>query len=122
MTVFQWLALMTLGVLVSRETIGLFRDFSGRRQALVRMGVWLSAAVAIARPGLVQSMAGAIGIGRGADVVLYLFVLGSLATTFYFYSRYVSLQRRLTQIVRHLAIREAEPLSSDSPPRSPEVP
>ncbi|MFO0944346.1 MAG: DUF2304 domain-containing protein [Planctomycetota bacterium] len=122
MTTFQWLALAILGMLVIRSAIGLFRDFTGRRQALVSMLVWLAAAGAIARPNLVQAMAGAIGIGRGADVVLYLFVLGSLATTFYFYSRYVALQRQVTQIIRHLAIHEAELLPSKNSPNTSSAP
>jgi hypothetical protein len=62
----------------------------------------------------VQQLATAIGIGRGADVVLYLFVLAFLATAFYFYSRTVQLQRQVTQLVRHIAIQEARRGTSDS--------
>jgi hypothetical protein len=74
---------------------------------VVRCLVWLAAAVGIAFPQLLTQIALALSIGRGADLVLYLSVLAFLATSFYFYSRCVSLQRQMTQLVRHLAVREA---------------
>jgi hypothetical protein len=69
--------------------------------------IWLAAAVAITRPDWVQEAAIWLGIGRGADVVLYLFVLAFLATTFLFYARQLRQQQEITQLVRHLALREA---------------
>jgi len=54
-----------------------------------------------------MQIATAVGIQRGTDLLLYVFVLGFLALTFYVYSRYVKLQRELTEVVRHVAVREA---------------
>ncbi len=62
--------------------------------------------MAIAQPLLITRLANAIGIGRGADVVLYLFVLAFLGTVFFFYSQQVRLQRDLTTLASHLALRE----------------
>jgi hypothetical protein len=107
MNLFQWLALCFLGVMVVWDLAYGLRAPVLRRGRLVRCSVWLAAAVAIARPALVQEVALAIGIGRGADVVLYVFVLAFLATAFYGYSRQVHLQRQVTELVRHLAIQEA---------------
>jgi len=39
------------------------------------VAVWLTALIAISDPELVTRFANALGIGRGADVVLYLFAL-----------------------------------------------
>jgi hypothetical protein len=107
MTLFQWIALSVLGALLLWELIRLWLGPVARGAWFVRFIVWLAAGVAIYEPGFVQIVAGAIGIGRGADVVLYLFVLAFLATSFYFYARSVRVQRQITQLVRHLAIQEA---------------
>jgi hypothetical protein len=107
LTLFQWIALSILSLLLVYEAVSLWRRPVARRAGLVRFLVWALAAVGIADPLLVSWVAQAIGIGRGADVVLYLFVLTFLAAAFYFYSRCVQLERQVTQLVRHLAIQEA---------------
>ena len=66
-----------------------------------------AAAIAIARPDLPQLAASTLGINRGADLVMYLLCLSFLVLSFYFYARYVRLQRQVTEVIRHLAIQEA---------------
>ena len=107
MSGFQILALVLLGGLLFRELVGLVRGTAGGRVRLVRCGVYAAAAVAILQPNLVQTAAEVLGIGRGADAVLYLFVLAFLWVSFSLYSAHLRLQRQLTQVVRHVAIREA---------------
>jgi small membrane protein len=107
MSGFQLVALIALGGLLVRELVGLVRGSPGGRVRLARCGVWSAAAVAILQPDLVQRAAELLGIGRGADAVLYLFVLAFLWVSFALYSSQLRLQRQLTQVVRHVAIREA---------------
>lgn len=107
MTPFQWIAVSCLSVLLIWEFAVFWRGRTSKQISLLRSLVWIAAAVTIVDPNIVQRLAVSIGIGRGADVILYLFVLAFLASSFYFYSRYVRLQRQMTQLVRHLAIREA---------------
>jgi small membrane protein len=64
--------------------------------------------VAIADPMITVRIARAIGIERGTDLVVYTFALAFLGTSFFFYSRLVRMQRQITELVRHIAIREAE--------------
>ncbi|HEV3259634.1 MAG TPA: DUF2304 domain-containing protein [Gemmataceae bacterium] len=107
MSPFQWLALSALGTLLLRELLSLRRWRVVRGPWLVRCLTWVSAAAAIVHPQFVQRLAEWIGVGRGADAVFYLVTLAFLLVSFYFYSRYVRLQRQMTQVVRHLAIQEA---------------
>jgi len=107
MSPFQWLALSGLGLLLLRELNSLRHWRVVRGPWLVRCLTWVSAAAAIVRPQFVQRLAEVIGVGRGADAVLYLVTLAFLFASFYFYSRYVRIQRQMTQVVRHLAIQEA---------------
>ena len=113
MTLFQDLALSALGALLLGEILTFGRG--GRGFKLIRCAGWLGAALAIAFPDVVSEIGALVGIGRGADLVMYLFILAFLGVTFYFYSRYVRLQRQLTEVVRHLALREARRGEETSP-------
>jgi hypothetical protein len=105
---FQWLTLPVLGLLLARDGFALFaRRPMFRRDRLIRCVVWAAAFVAILDPGLTSRAAQVIGVQRGTDLVLYVFVLAFLGTAFYFYSQSVRFHRQLTEVVRHLAITEA---------------
>jgi hypothetical protein len=117
MTPFQILALALLAGLLVLEAAGCWRDPVVRGFRVLRVLVWLAAAVAIGRPQLTQELADALGIGRGTDLVIYLFVLAFLGVSFYFYSRLVRMQRQITQMVRHTAIQEARPGEGVAEPR-----
>jgi hypothetical protein len=116
MTPFQYLSLSCLAALFVLEMAGFRRDPAGRGPRLLRALVWLAAGVAIAWPDLTQELAQVLHIGRGADLVFYLFVLAFLGAAFYFYSRLVRMQRQITQLVRHIAIQEAR--QGESEPRT----
>src|SRR4051794_21183018 len=115
MTPFQYISLPILALLFTRELVRGRRGAESYGPWLLRVGIWLSAAIAIADPDLVQFVAVKLGIGLGVNLVVYLFVLTSIGTSFYFYSRGVRMQRQITQLIRHLAIQEAK----HGPDRSP---
>ena len=108
MNTFQIVALPVLALLALRELLRLQRGTAAFKQWLVRTAVLAAALVAIAQPELTNRFAHAIGIGRGAVVVLYLFVLAFLFTSFAFYSRSVRLERQVTVLVGKLAQLEAQ--------------
>lgn len=107
MTRFQIVTEVVLGALVLGEAIAWVRGPWPQRFRVLRLLVWSAAALAIANPDAVQQLAGFLGIGRGADVVLYLFVLGFLGTSFFLYARCRRLEQRITLLVRHIALQEA---------------
>lgn len=108
MSVFQYLALSFLTLALLWELVEIWRRPVLGAAWFVRCLVWVAAGLAIASPDTVTQIANVIGIDRGADLVVYLFVLTFLAATFYFYARQVRLRRQLTQVVRHIAIWEAQ--------------
>jgi len=108
MTVFQLVFITILSGVILSEFWRLWRGAGNWRVGVVRLVIWIAAAAAIANPNLTQVIARFAGIDRGADLVSYLFAMSFLATSFYYYSRYVRLQRQVTEIVRHLAILEAK--------------
>ncbi len=107
MNAFQILSISVLAVVFLWELYAVKRGALTRRAWVLRSTILLAAAIAIADPDIVQRFAQLIGIGRGADVVLYLFVLFFIGTSFYFYSRCAQLQRQITALVRHVALEGA---------------
>ena len=109
MNEFQWLTVALLAALALFDlSRAIFRRPRFRIDLLVRAAVWTAGAVAIADPMITVRIARAIGIERGTDLIVYVFALAFLGTSFFFYSRLVRMQRQITELVRHLAIREAE--------------
>jgi small membrane protein len=89
---FHSLVLMTRGV--------------GWRTSGIRALLWFAAAMAVLRPQMTITIAQSVGIGRGTDLILYLFILGSLGAAFYFYGRVVKLENAITTLVRQAALRD----------------
>ena len=85
--------------------------YSQRRRApLVAYGVLILTAGGLAltiAPDFANRMAEFIGVGRGADLILYVFVLIALAAIFNLHLRLRAQHETLTEIVRALAIRDA---------------
>jgi hypothetical protein len=118
MSAFQLLTLAVIAGLLGRDFVTWSRSQASVRVRIIRCFIWVGTAIAIAIPGLVQTVAELLGIGRGADVVLYLSVLGFLWVAFFLYARCLRLERELTALTRHLAIRDATRLTRNGVERA----
>jgi small membrane protein len=110
LNIFQIIVVPIVAALLMNSVYSLRRGT--RLSRILGAAVWLAALVTVLRPETTMSLAKVLGIGRGADLILYVFVVSSLATAFYFYNRVVKLESALTVIVRHLAIKD--PMHSDA--------
>lgn len=109
MNVFQWLTVPPLAILAAIDLArALFQRPRFRGDRVLRAVIWTAGAVAIYDPMVTVRVAHAIGIERGTDLIVYVFALAFLGTSFFFYARTLRLQRQITELVRHLAIRDAE--------------
>ena len=108
MTLFQVSALTVVAVMCHATLAAFFRSGFVRRDALAWSFVWIVAGVAIAWPQLTASAARRLGIGRGADLVLYCAVVVMMVGFLMVYSRLRQVRRDLTLVVRHLALLEAD--------------
>ncbi len=80
---------------------------------LLWLMLWIGAAGVILFPNSTMVPAHLLGIGRGADLVLYVSVILILYLIFRIYVRLEKVDREITQIVRTVALREAGFGSSD---------
>jgi hypothetical protein len=88
--------------------------FRNRAHVGLRAGMRLAAilltgaAVAsVINPNLMQDVADEVGVTRGTDLVLYVFIVVFIATAIGTYFRFREQDRRLVEVVRASAIREA---------------
>lgn len=105
---FQVVALILLGLLlVLTITAAVFKKAT-RGEAAFWSLIWITAAVAIVRYEWTMVVARTLGIGRGADLLLYAAVGVMLVGFMMVYIRLRRLRREITLIVRHLALKEVQ--------------
>jgi len=109
--IFKILLVLVLG--------GMALYFAGFRRSVLKDKVYflgLTGAIVLLAlfPGLSQWMAEWLGIGRGVDLLLYCTSVVLLYALFLCYVRIKGLERKLTGIVRHMA------LHAPVPPEAPQ--
>ena len=104
---FQWVALTAIAGTIAWEFVPRRQTLSMRTRSL-RVAILAAAAVAIARPDDVTRLAHVFGIGRGADIVLYVLALAFVALSFYFYTQQLRLRRDLSALASQMALKEAK--------------
>jgi len=106
MTLFQWIFGTLCAVIALRYLIRMIQGDGSRLAAIFWGLLWAGAAVTIFRPGITAEIAAWMGIGRGADLVMYLGLLAGIGISRYFYSRLRRLENAFTELVRHIAINQ----------------
>ncbi len=103
------IVLIALALVIMFVTLN--RRSSQRSQAFKKVALVatvLLAISAIAAPGVVQRIAESLGIGRGADLVLYITTLALLYIAIDVYLRFQETDRRIAELARALALERAE--------------
>jgi len=68
----------------------------------------IGAGAVLAPEELLNDIAHAFGVGRGADLVTYVFEVGVAFLLLHYYTKFVELQRQLTELTREMAILRGE--------------
>lgn len=108
---YQPLIKVILLVGIVAVTVMLTRSTAGARHQAVRrlflVGFVILAAVAVLFPPLLTQVARAVGVGRGADLLLYGLTITFLGYVAASYRRMRELEQQNTILARHLALRAA---------------
>ena len=78
------------------------------RDRLVVIVLFLIGTAAVLSPGSTTQVAQVLGVGRGADLIFYLAIIGGLFTGILLYGKIAKLERAQTELVRALALKHAE--------------
>jgi len=102
MNTFQW---FSIPICVGLAIVAFVRRraLPGRAPGMFWVLLWFAAATVIAVPQISTLVARWAGIGRGADLILYVAALSGMLIARYLYCR----QRRMEILVTELARREA---------------
>jgi hypothetical protein len=66
------------------------------------------AGAAVIFPDATTTVANAVGVGRGVDLITYVVEVTLLFIALHYYTKFVDLQRQITVVVRELAILRGE--------------
>jgi small membrane protein len=75
--------------------------------------IWIAAAVVVLLPKVTTRIAEFVGVGRGVDLVLYASVATLFLLVFKLFIQHEKLERQLTDVVRHEALRDVDRQSLD---------
>ncbi|MGK2857252.1 MAG: DUF2304 domain-containing protein [Thermoanaerobaculia bacterium] len=114
MTPFQIVAIAALAVVLAISVAAIARKRVTPLVGVFWVGVWLAGAVAIGWPDVTVTLARALGINRGADLVSYLAILAMLAGFFALNLRIRRMESQITTIVQELALRSENDADGDS--------
>ncbi len=115
MTPFQWIVAPLLAAFAAVSLVRVRRRTLPRLVGLAWTAVWMGGAVLVLDPGLTTRIGSFFGIGRGADFIFYLAVVGGLAAFLGLYRRVRHLEIALTELGREQAIRDALPPHAPKP-------
>lgn len=73
-------------------------------QLLIWSFLWVAVGVVAVRPETTSILARYVGVGRGADLIVYLALLGIFYLQFRMFAKLETLEREITNIVRQDAI------------------
>lgn len=107
MNPFQWIALVIVFLLILLTLMATVRGWISKRETVVWVMVWLAAGITLVWPKLTSIIAKTMGIGRGADLLLYSAVVVMMVGFLMVYVRLRNLRREMTLLVRQLALRDA---------------
>ncbi len=107
MTVFQWIVVPLATLLAVYQVRIAFRQRARLVPGMVWASVFGAIAVCVGRPGIPNQLAHWLGIGRGADLVLYSTAVLLILALRWSYARYRYLEQVHTALVRELALERA---------------
>jgi hypothetical protein len=101
---------------LSRVVLRLRRGGLAPTPALLWTLFWLAVVVVVVRPETTSALARWLGVGRGADVVVYLALASLYYLLFRMFGKLEDLERQITRVVRATALKELDDsLGKDGP-------
>jgi hypothetical protein len=96
----------------------LYGWLQARTSKLLAIGMMLACCVGVTFvwfPDLSQRLAHFVGVGRGADLVTYIWIICSLFVSFNLHLEVRRERKRFTELVRQLALREQPTAAAEAP-------
>lgn len=80
---------------------------------LVMIGILLIGILFVLYPSLSNQLAHLVGVGRGADLVIYLFIIFSFIFGIYLYAKFRKLKEEQAELIKKIAVENAKDFKKD---------
>ena len=107
MTLFQFLLILAVVVIAVLVTRAMPKDSSLAVKRLLILVFIAAATLAIIFPNALTAIANFLGIGRGTDLLLYIFIIGTLLYAVSLVRVQARRDARVTDLARSVALMEA---------------
>jgi len=111
--------LIVLSLLAAIVASFAFQSRLGSR--LLGLVFFVTASGFVLFPDTTTKIAHALGVGRGADLLLYVALFAGIHAFLLLYLKTRRLERKMTEMIRTMAIRDAQDLGSGQPASDPAV-
>jgi hypothetical protein len=79
---------------------------------LLALLLFLTASILVIFPGVTTVVAHALGVGRGADLVLYVSLVTGIDIALLLYLRVRDLEQKIAKLAREMAIRDSQSIAA----------
>lgn len=100
----QYFLVILVLLIIYRVIIKWRQGFLAFRDAIFWMGFWLVVGAIVLVPETTSFMARMVGVGRGADLVVYLSIVLIFYIIFQITVKIEKIERNITKIVRQVAV------------------
>ena len=104
----KFILLAIIFLIILRVTSKLRTRELGRREYMIWLIFWLGVGIVIARPETANFVANLVGVGRGADVMVYLSIITLFYLVFRILVRQEKMEKEITKLTREIATRNAQ--------------
>lgn len=104
---FQVIALLFVGILILLGYSAISRHWIRIKTGIIWLVFWAAGAFFILKVEMATNIANMLGVGRGADLLLYCAVLLFSLITFGLFIRIRRMDENITELIRQLALLEA---------------
>jgi hypothetical protein len=101
-------ALLILGLAATGWLVFVRRNKLPFHIVLVFTLLAVGAAAVLAPEATLDDIARAFGVGRGVDLITYLFEVSVLFVLLHYFTKFVELERKVSQLTREIALLRAE--------------
>jgi hypothetical protein len=92
-----------------------FKSFKNHALSrLVMIGILLVGILFVLYPSLSNQLAHLVGVGRGADLVIYLFIIFSFIFGAYLYAKFRKLKEEQAELIKKIAVENAKDFKKDN--------
>jgi len=102
----QYLLIVLVLLIIYRVIVKWRRGFLAFRDFLFWLGFWVVVGIIVVRPEVTSFVANVVGVGRGADLVIYFAVVLIFYIIFQMTIKIEKIERDITKIVRTVALEQ----------------